>query len=57
MGMENLNLTQLSILIVEKRPTMITMLRGILRELGVSKTYEAPTPESGIRVFTGFLSG
>ena len=49
--MDNLNLTELSILIVEKRPTMITMLRGILRELGVRKVYEASTPESGFEEF------
>lgn len=49
--MENLNLTQLSILIAEKRPNMITMLRGILRELGVRKVYEASTPESGFEEF------
>ena len=49
--MENLNLTQLSILIAEKRPNMITMLRGILRELGVRKVHEASTPESGFEEF------
>ncbi len=49
--MENLNLSKLSILIVEKRPTMTTMLRGILRELGVRIIYEASTPESGFEEF------
>lgn len=34
-------------LIVEKQPTMITMLRGILSELGVRRVYDASTPESG----------
>lgn len=50
--MENLNLTQLSVLVVEKQPPMRSMLRGILRELGIKKISDAATPESGFEAFT-----
>ena len=50
--MENLNLTQLSVLVVEKQPPMRSMLRGILRELGIKKISDAGTPESGFETFT-----
>ena len=49
--MENYNLTELAILIVEKRSTMVTMLRGILRELGVRQIYGVSDPEAGFEEF------
>ncbi len=51
MPMKNFDLTQLSVLIVEKHPPMRSMLRGILRELGVRKTHDTATPEAGFEAF------
>ncbi len=45
--MKNLDLTQLSILVVEKHSPMRSMIRGILRELGIGKIEDAATPETG----------
>lgn len=49
--MENYNLTQLSVLVVEKHPPMRSMLRGILRELGIRKIQDASTTETGFEAF------
>lgn len=49
--MKNFDLTQLSALIVEKHPPMRTMLREIIRELGMQKIYDAANPELGYEVF------
>jgi len=49
--MKNFDITKLSVLIVEKHPPMRSMLRGILRELGIQKIYEALAPESGFETF------
>ena len=49
--MDNYNLTQLSVLTVENHPHFSSMLRGILRELGVTNVYDASTPERGFEEF------
>lgn len=49
--MDNYNLTQLSVLIVEHHMHLSSMLRGILRELGVTNVYDASTPEGGFEEF------
>ena len=49
--MKNFDLTELSVLVVEKQPPMRSMLRGILRELGIKKISDAGTPESGFEMF------
>ena len=51
MAMKNFDLTQLSVLVVEKHSPMRSMLRGILRELGINKIYEADSPETGFEEF------
>ena len=53
--MENYDLTQLSFLIVEKHLPMSSMLRGMLRELGVSNVYDAFSPEAGFEEFNHHL--
>ena len=47
MPMKNFDLTQLSVLVVEKHRPMRPMLRGILRELGVRNISDASTTEAG----------
>ena len=49
--MKNFNLTQLSVLVVEKHHPMRAMFREILRELGVKEVFDAATPKSGFEVF------
>ena len=49
--MDNYNLTELSVLIVERHLHLSSMLRGILRELGVTKVYDASTPGGGFDEF------
>ena len=49
--MENYDLLELSILIVEKHLHMSSMLRVIFRELGVTKFYDASSPEAGFEEF------
>ena len=49
--MKTYNLSQISVLIVEKHPPMRTMLRQILYEFGVENTYDASTPELGFEEF------
>lgn len=49
--MENYDLTGLSFLIVEKHLPMSSMLRGILRELGVTDVHAASSPETGFEEF------
>ena len=49
--MENYDLTQLSFMIVEEHLPMSSMLRGILRELGVTEVYDASSPEAGFEEF------
>ncbi len=51
MVMKNLDLTQLSVLVVEKHPPMRSMFRGILRELGIRKIDDAASPETGFEEF------
>ena len=46
--MDNYNLTQVSVLIVENHPHLSSMLRGILRELGITDVYDAWSPEAGL---------
>jgi len=49
--MKNYNLTQLSVLVVEKHHPMRAMLRAILRELGVKNIFDTATPETGFEEF------
>ncbi|MFP6732937.1 MAG: response regulator [Rhodospirillales bacterium] len=49
--MDNYNLTQVSVLIVENHPHRSSMLRGILRELGITNVYDASNPEAGFEEF------
>ncbi len=49
--MKNFDLTQLSVLVVEKHAPMRSMIRGILRELGISKIEDAATTEKGFEEF------
>lgn len=49
--MDNFDLTQLSVLIVGKHLHMSSMLRAILRELGVTNVYDASSPEAGFEEF------
>ena len=49
------DLTQLPFLIVEKHLPMSSMLRGMLRELGVSNVYDAFSPEAGFEEFNHHL--
>ena len=49
--MDNFNLSQLSVFIVERHLHLSSMLRGILRELGVTNVYDASTPEGGFEEF------
>ncbi len=51
MAMKNFDLTQLSVLVVEKHSPMRSMFRGILRELGINKIFDAATPETGFEEF------
>ncbi len=45
------DLSQISVLIVEKHPPMRTMLRQVLKEFGIDNVYDAPTPERGFEEF------
>ena len=45
------DLSQISVLIVEKHPPMRTMLRQILHEFGIGNVYDASTPELGFEEF------
>ena len=49
--MKPYNLTQISVLIVEKHPPMRTMLRQVLHELGVENIFDASPPELGFEEF------
>ncbi len=49
--MKTYNLSQISVLVVEKHPPMRTMLRQVLKEFGVENVYDAPTPELGFEEF------
>ena len=49
--MKKLDLTRLSIVIVEKHSPMRAMLRGMLRELGVINISDYATPEEGFQGF------
>ncbi|MCH7937109.1 MAG: response regulator [Proteobacteria bacterium] len=49
--MNTYDLSRISVLIVEKHPPMRTMLRQVLKEFGVEKVYDAPTPERGFEEF------
>ncbi len=49
--MKNYDLTQLSVLVVEKHHPMRAMLREILRELGVKNVFDTDTPEKGFEIF------
>ena len=51
MPVKNFDLTQLSVLVVEKHSPMRSMFRGILRELGITKIDDASTPETGFEEF------
>ena len=51
MPMKNFDLTQLSVLVVEKHSPMRSMFRGILRELGIDKIDDASSPETGFEEF------
>ena len=51
MTMKNLDLTQLSILVVDKHSPMRSLFRGILRELGINKIFDAATTETGFEEF------
>ncbi len=44
-------LSNLKVLIVEKYPPIRVMLRRVLREFGIEKIEDAPTPEDGFEVF------
>ena len=49
--MKNFDLTQVSALVVEKHHPMRSMLRGILRELGLKKVDDVASTESGFEEF------
>ena len=49
--MKEFNLTHLSALVVEKHHPMRAMLREILRELGITKIYDAADPKTGFEKF------
>lgn len=49
--MKMYDLSQISVLIVEKHPPMRTMLRQILHEFGVGNVYDASSPELGFEEF------
>ena len=49
--MKMYDLSQISVLIVEKHPPMRTMLRQILHEFGIGNVYDASTPELGFEEF------
>ncbi len=49
--MNNYDLSKISVLIVEKQAPMRTLLRQVLREFGVKKIDDAPTPEGGYERF------
>lgn len=49
--MQYFDLTQLSVLVVEKHHPMRAMLRAILRELGIKNIFDAGTPEAGYEKF------
>jgi two-component system chemotaxis response regulator CheY len=49
--MEYYDLTELSFLIVEKHLPMSSMLRSILRELGVTDVHAASSPDAGFEDF------
>ena len=49
--MKSFDLSDLSVLVVEKQPPMRSMLRGILRELGIKKIADAGTPDKGFEAF------
>jgi len=51
MAMKNFDLTQLSVLVVDKHSPMRSMFRGILRELGIINIFDAATPETGFEEF------
>jgi DNA-binding response OmpR family regulator len=51
MPMKNFDLTQVSALVVEKHHPMRSMLRGILRELGLKNVDDVPTIELGFEEF------
>lgn len=51
MPIKNYDLTQLSALVVEKHHPMRSMLRGILRELGLKNVDDVATPELGFEEF------
>ena len=48
--MKNFELTQVSALVVEKHHPMRSMLRGILRELGLKKVDDVASTESGLLI-------
>ncbi len=49
--MKNFDLTQLSVLVVDNHSPMRSMLRGVLRELGIKEVHDAATPETGFEEF------
>ena len=49
--MNNHDLSQISVLVIEKQAPMRTLLRQVLREFGVKKVDDAPTPEDGFELF------
>jgi len=51
-GVKRYDLSNIEVLIVEKQPPMRTILRQVLREFGVKKTFDASTPEDGFDVFS-----
>ena len=50
MPVKNFDLTQVSALVVEKHHPMRSMLRGILRELGLKKVDDVASTESGLLI-------
>ena len=50
--MKNLDLSQLSILIVENHDHMRVMFKEIFRTFGIKKNYALATPESGYEAFS-----